>query len=229
MADRMIGQLNNVPYRGIKEQSALSCNEEDSFEELKELLEDACDFNQVEENGRRRMCYELGIIERTGTAKLFLFAIKLMYCNAFSATMGIEGCSYVNWLLGITTVNPLLYHLPFERFFHKKKEYLPTFTVYTEKGGRVSILKNLCEKYGEDIVIRGYDDEESFYVSSKPIDKSLIKERRVIKTKKAISERYNEDGRKLFDYFYRVMPYAVSKAYVIATLYNLIDCKEEEW
>lgn len=351
MADRMIEQLNNVPYRGIKEQSALSCNEEDSFEELKELLEAFCDFHQVDENGSRRMEYELRIIEQTGIAKLFLFAIELKYSNAFSTTMGIDGCSYVNWLLGITTVNPLLYHLPFERFFHEKKEYLPTFTVYTERGGKASILKNLCEKYGEDLVIRGYDDEESFFVSSKPIDQSLIKERRVIKKgsgesqqeiisaltsreleklnfyrvgiveveslqysaeekfnaetileakkdlfddeyrnsvsefvdikeikeflkdteyklvfqeqfmelcnkflgidnatadvyrkafaqkhkeklaelKKAISERYKEDGRKLFDYFYRVIPYVVSKAYVIATLYNLIDCMEEYW
>lgn len=351
MTDKMIARLKNVPYSRIIDSGGIQYNEETPFEELKELLEDACNFNQVDENGKQRMRYELKIIKKTGTAKLFLFAVRLIYCYACSTTMGNEGCSYVNWLLGITNVNPLLYRLPFERFFHEKKECLPSFTVYIRQGGKANILKNLCEKYGENLVIRGYDDEESFFVSSKPIDQSLIKEHIVIKTiegekqqenisvltscelqklnfyrfgivevetlqysdeekidierileikkelfydeyrnsvpeffdieeikeflkdteyklifqeqfmelcnkflgidyasadiyrkafaqkqkeeltelKKTILVRYNEKGERLFNYFYRVMSYAVGKVYVVATFYNLIDYSEEDW
>lgn len=52
---------------------------------------------------------------------------------------------------------------------------------------------------------------------------------KLVELKRVILDRYNEDGERLFDYLYRVLPYTVSKAYVVATLHNLIDSPYEEW
>ena len=41
--------------------------------------------------------------------------------------------------------------------------------------------------------------------------------------KETIMQKFPENGEKLFDYFYNVVPYAVSKAYLIACLQNKIE------
>ena len=41
--------------------------------------------------------------------------------------------------------------------------------------------------------------------------------------KEIIMQKFPEDGEKLFDYFYKVVPYSVSKAYVIACLQYKIE------
>lgn len=172
MTQKMQEKLKNVPYNG-----------DDAFSELKRVLEFCCDIEEVGEKEKHRLDYELEIVKRTDVAKIFLFAIDLIHNHSLATTMSIEGNSYINYMLGISNVNPVIYNLPFERFFYEQKESLPTFNVYVAKGGKASILKNLNKKYGEDIVVRGYDNVCNYFVSSKPIKKDLIKESLSVKTK----------------------------------------------
>ena len=50
-----------------------------------------------------------------------------------------------------------------------------------------------------------------------------IKEENLKSLKEIIMQKFHENGEKLFDYFYKVVPYSVSKAYVIACLQYKIE------
>ena len=89
----------------------------------------------------------MDIIKRSGTAKVFLFGRELINSVGFGTTLGAEGCSFVNYLLGISKVNPVLYNLPFERFYNHSKGKEAVYNIYATKGSKEKLLRRkLCRK-----------------------------------------------------------------------------------
>lgn len=89
----------------------------------------------------------------------------------------------------------MMYNLPFERFFHKKKDSLPAFNIYISKKDKSTVIRHLYEKYGKDFFIRCSDDESEYFVSSKPINETFIKECLTVTT--ADGETYEENISRL--------------------------------
>jgi len=97
-----------------------------------------------------RLAYELSVIDSMGVSSYFLIVWDLM---RFAKEQGIQtgpgrgsvGGSCLAWCLGITTIDPLKYDLPFERFLNPSRisvpdffEYLPQFTEL--EGSRKRVL-----------------------------------------------------------------------------------------
>ena len=169
MNEKILDQLKNVPYDGKY-----------AFEELKALTNEFADLNKVSYAERLRLNYELNLIKKWGIAKVFLFGYELCNNEGFGTTYGVEGNSFVNYLLGISNVNPVKYNLPFERFFNEYRKFLPNYNAITTKGEKGKILKALYEKYGKNCVIKSKEDNDNYFVLVKPINPELIKESRIV-------------------------------------------------
>ena len=164
MNERILEQLENVPT-----------GSEDAYSELEERLKALVVTSDKE---RARLNYELGLIKKWGIAKIFLFGAHL--CRLGAVGLGIENYSYINYLLGITKVNPVRYDLPFERFFNEHKKFLFSFNFYVEKGKKGCLLKSLYEEFGKSLFIKGRDSESVYFVSSKPFESEIVKESVII-------------------------------------------------
>ena len=198
MDERILDELENVPYNG-----------EDAFNELVNILEN--NYGKIEKpedmkglfsyKEKERITYELEKIKEWGLAKVFLFGLSLSPCLEIDkatrrlvvspkAKLGIENYSFINEMLHLTNINPVLYNLPFERFFSEHRKFLPIFNMYVEKGGKGKILKSLYEKYGKSLFIKPKDSDDVYFTSGKPFDSELIKETVIIA--KENQEAYEE-------------------------------------
>jgi hypothetical protein len=169
MEERMIEQLKNLPYSG-----------DDAFKELEELLEERVRLEKITEKEQARLSEELSVIKKLGIAKSFLFARTLCKSECKAITLGVEGYSYVNYLLGVSIVNPVLYDLPFERYFSEHKKFLLTYNFCVEEGNKGKLLKAIQENYGQATIIKSKEDNDSYFISTKLINKDLIKEKRIV-------------------------------------------------
>ena len=169
MDKRILEQLENVPS-----------NVEDAFKDLTELCDSFIKLNGISEEERKRLNYELELIKKWGIAKVILFGFHLILNEGFGATYGVEGNSFVNYLLGISTVNPVKYNLPFERFYNENRNYLPIYNIIVEKGKKGFLLKSLYEKFGKNKIIKSKEDNDNYFVSNKPINPEFISETRIV-------------------------------------------------
>ena len=67
-------------------------------------------------------------------------------------TRGSAAGSLVSYVLGITTVNPLTYYLPFERFLSPKRPSPPDIDLDVEDNRREEIIGYITKTYGKDRV-----------------------------------------------------------------------------
>ena len=100
---------------------------------------------------------ELSMIRERHCADYFLIVSDL--CEKIWERGGIVGPGrgmsaslLVNYLIGITEVNPLEFGLIPERFFSYNLEILPDIDIDTDEKGRKIALEYLAEKYGSDRV-----------------------------------------------------------------------------
>ena len=186
MDERILEQLKNVPSSNEDAYNELVGILESTYCELDKLLKmtDVFSYEEIE-----RIKYELATIKQLGIAKVFVFGIYLYRLGAIT-TFGLSNYSYINYLFGVSTINPVLYNLPFERFFTEHRKYLPTFNMYVEKGGKSKILKSLYEEYGKSLFIKPKDSDDVYFTSGKPFDSDLIKETIIIA--KENQEAYEE-------------------------------------
>lgn len=104
-----------------------------------------------------RLNYELKIINKMDFNDYFLivwdcvrFAKKQ---NIFiSPGRGSSSSSLVSYLLNITSVDPIVYNLFFERFLNPEKKNLPDIDIDFEDNKREIVIKYLFEKYGVEHV-----------------------------------------------------------------------------
>jgi len=104
----------------------------------------------------RRLNYELDIIKKKGYAAYFLVVADFVNWSRrrgiISTTRGSAAGSLVAYALGITTMNPVEYKLPFERFLNPYRPTPPDIDMDFADNRRDEVLNYVSEKYGKNKV-----------------------------------------------------------------------------
>lgn len=105
---------------------------------------------------KERLEYELNIICSKGYAPYFLVVKNFInWCEENGTptnTRGSAAGSLVSYALGITSVDPLKYQLPFERFLNKDRPSPPDIDLDVADNKRQYLLHHIVKQYGEDKV-----------------------------------------------------------------------------
>ena len=121
-----------------------------SFEGIKRRVKKVT--REIEE----RLNYELSIISKKGYSTYFLVVADFVNWardkSIISTTRGSASGSLVSYAIGITTVDPLYFKLPFERFLNLYRPTLPDIDVDFEDTRRDEVIQYVREKYGQDKV-----------------------------------------------------------------------------
>jgi len=103
-----------------------------------------------------RIEYELSVINDKGFAPYFLAVADLLqYAKSvgiLATTRGSAAGSLVSYLVGITTVDPIAYKLPFERFLNPERPKAPDIDMDFADNRRDEMIAYAKRKYGEDHV-----------------------------------------------------------------------------
>ena len=123
--------------------------------ELKKLIETGLKRRGLEETPevRERLEYEYKVICNKGFSPYFLVVADLMNFarerNILSTIRGSVAGSLVTYVSGITTVNPLDYKLPFERFLNPERPSAPDIDMDFADNRRDEMIDYVRGKYGE--------------------------------------------------------------------------------
>ncbi len=105
---------------------------------------------------KSRLEVELEVICSKGYAPYFLimqdFIIWASENDTATNTRGSAAGSLVSFVLGVTTVDPLIYGLPFERFLNKFRPSPPDIDLDVADNKRQQMLHHIVEQYGADKV-----------------------------------------------------------------------------
>ena len=105
---------------------------------------------------RNRLAHELGIIERLGFASYFLTVAEVSSMitgmGVRAAARGSGASSLVNYLLGVSHVNPLAHDLIFERFLSSDRSTLPDIDIDVESAQRHNVYHRIFERFGSERV-----------------------------------------------------------------------------
>ncbi|MDO8552061.1 MAG: DNA polymerase III subunit alpha [bacterium] len=108
------------------------------------------------EKNKKRVEYELSVIEEKGYSPYFLVVADLLRHarekGILTNTRGSAAGSLVSYLSGITTVNPIEYQLPFERFLNPERPSPPDIDMDLADNRRDELIDYVREKYGENHV-----------------------------------------------------------------------------
>ena len=108
------------------------------------------------EEAKTRAEYELSVISSKGYAPYFLVVADLLRHarekGILTNTRGSAAGSLVSYLCGITTVDPLAYQLPFERFLNPERPSPPDIDMDLADDKRDELIEYVRHKYGEDRV-----------------------------------------------------------------------------
>ncbi|TSC85495.1 MAG: DNA polymerase III subunit alpha [Parcubacteria group bacterium Gr01-1014_8] len=103
-----------------------------------------------------RVDYELSVIASKGYSPYFLVVADLLRhardVGIYTNTRGSAAGSLVSFLCGITTVNPIEYQLPFERFLNPERPSAPDIDMDLADNRRDELIDYVRNKYGEDHV-----------------------------------------------------------------------------
>jgi len=103
-----------------------------------------------------RLTYELGVIKMKGYAKYFLVVTDIIdearKRKILTTIRGSVAGSLVTYCLGVTTVNPLEYKIPFERFLNPERPSAPDVDMDFADNRRDEIIEYVRVKYGADKV-----------------------------------------------------------------------------
>lgn len=129
---------------------------------LRDLCEKGWETRHIDEMSeeeqkirRERLEYELGIIHQMGFDGYFLIVWDFInYAKSHDIIVGdgrgSGGGSLVNYLIGISELDPIEYDLIFERFLNPERVSMPDIDI--DFADRESIINYLCQKYGDDRV-----------------------------------------------------------------------------
>lgn len=103
-----------------------------------------------------RLNYELEVIISKGYAPYFLMVADMVnYCTdqgIITNTRGSAAGSLVSFAIGITTVDPIRYALPFERFLNPMRPKAPDIDLDIADDRREDLIGYVVQKYGQDKV-----------------------------------------------------------------------------
>lgn len=113
-------------------------------------------FPEPETIVKEKLQYELDVIIKKGYATYFLMMADLVnWCSQrgiITNTRGSAAGSLVSYVLGITTVDPIKYQLPFERFLNPFRPKPPDIDIDIADNRREELISYIVEKYGSDKV-----------------------------------------------------------------------------
>lgn len=100
-----------------------------------------------------RLNYELNVIKKMGFCNYFLIVMDYVnYAKTHDILVGpgrgSASGSLVSYLLGITSIDPLKYHLIFERFLNPERITMPDIDVDFEYTKRENMISYCIQKYG---------------------------------------------------------------------------------
>lgn len=133
----------------------------DSYSYLKELCKQGLKRIFGNSVGRvyvERLKYELDVINRMGFCNYFLIVWDYVkYAKEQGILVGTgrgsAAGSLVSYLLNITTIDPIQYHLLFERFLNPERITMPDIDVDFEYSRRNEVIDYCISKYGEKRVV----------------------------------------------------------------------------
>ncbi|HBP51197.1 MAG: polymerase III, alpha subunit protein [Candidatus Shapirobacteria bacterium GW2011_GWE1_38_10] len=109
-------------------------------------------YGKLNSEVKERLEYELDLICTKGYASYFLIMHDfIVWCEQNDTptnTRGSAGGSLVSFVLGIVTVDPLTYGLPFERFLNKDRPSPPDIDLDIADDQRQQMLFHIIEQYG---------------------------------------------------------------------------------
>jgi DNA polymerase-3 subunit alpha len=113
--------------------------------------------DNVTEEHRKRMDYELSVIEKCGYASYFLIVQDFVNWAKDNGIVvgpgrGSAAGSFVSYLTGITNVDPIQYDLLFERFLNPERVSMPDVDMDFADDRREDVLNYCRRKYGNDHV-----------------------------------------------------------------------------
>lgn len=114
-------------------------------------------YEEITDDIRARIDFELATIERTGYPGYFL--IVQDFCQA-ARDMGVSvgpgrgsaAGSAVAYCIGITNVDPIKYDLLFERFLNPDRVSMPDIDIDFDDEGRGKVIEWVIDKYGSNQV-----------------------------------------------------------------------------
>ncbi|PIT87659.1 MAG: DNA polymerase III subunit alpha [Candidatus Magasanikbacteria bacterium CG10_big_fil_rev_8_21_14_0_10_40_10] len=119
------------------------------YDKLSKLME-------ITDNVKKRVEYELDIISTKGYCPYFIAVADFVgYARVngiVETTRGSGAGSIVSYALGITTVNPLDFKLPFERFLNPFRPSPPDIDTDFADDRRDDMIAYVTKKYGQDKV-----------------------------------------------------------------------------
>jgi DNA polymerase III subunit alpha len=105
---------------------------------------------------RERLDYELGIIIQKGYAPYFLIVMSMVAWaleqGIITNTRGSAAGSITSYILGITSVDPIKYYLPFERFLNPFRPTPPDIDFDVPDNRREDIINYMRDTYGHEKV-----------------------------------------------------------------------------
>ncbi len=110
--------------------------------------------NQVNEQYTKRLAFELDVIMSMGFADYFLIVYDFIrYAKSEGIYVGpgrgsVAG-SLVSYCLGITQVDPIAYHLLFERFLNPERISMPDIDIDFPDNRRDEVIRYVTNKYGK--------------------------------------------------------------------------------
>ncbi|MBI1872226.1 DNA polymerase III subunit alpha, partial [Candidatus Collierbacteria bacterium] len=104
----------------------------------------------------QRLDYELDVIDKKGYSPYFLLYNKIVThtneVGIYANTRGSAAGSLVSYCCGITTVDPIRFNLPFERFLNPFRPSPPDIDLDISDDRRDDLIAWLKQEYGEDKV-----------------------------------------------------------------------------
>ncbi|MBU2578001.1 DNA polymerase III subunit alpha [Patescibacteria group bacterium] len=113
-------------------------------------------YPDADKEAKERMEYELDVIIKKGYAPYFLMMADMVnWCTdsgIITNTRGSAAGSLVTYIMGITTIDPLKYGLPFERFLNPFRPKPPDIDLDIADDKREELIAHITQKYGQDKV-----------------------------------------------------------------------------
>jgi len=111
-------------------------------------------YSEVTPELTTRLEYELDIICSKGYAPYFLMMADMVnWCTdqgIITNTRGSAAGSIVSYVIGITTVDPVKYQLPFERFLNPMRPKAPDIDLDIADDRREELISHMVSEYGAD-------------------------------------------------------------------------------
>lgn len=145
------GQLIFPNFPIPKNETQESFLQKMTFERAKKVL------GKLTPEVTKRLDYELGIINQKGYATYFLITQDFVNWAkdggiAVGPGRGSAAGSLVSYVLGITSIDPILHGLAFERFLNPQRPTPPDIDLDFADTRRDEVISYVAEKYGHDHV-----------------------------------------------------------------------------